>query len=203
MSSFWDERYSKSEYAYGEAPNVFFEKQLNQLIPGTIILPCEGEGRNAIFASKKGWKVLAFDNSQSGKQKAEKLAEKYKTTIQYDIADADFIHYPDNSADVVAFIYAHFSPSIRSQVHQKAINWLRPGGKIILEAFDINQQKYTSGGPKDSRMLYTKNMIEDDFKSLKIIELNQKIIQLNEGLYHVGEASVIQYIGEKVYNLNI
>jgi len=46
MNNFWNDRYNEKEYVYGEEPNIFFADQLNQLNPGKIILPCEGEGRN-------------------------------------------------------------------------------------------------------------------------------------------------------------
>jgi hypothetical protein len=74
MKNFWNERYSDQEYIYGKTPNVFFSKQLQILRPDEILLPCEGKVRNAIFAALKGWKVRAFDTSEVGKIKAEKLA---------------------------------------------------------------------------------------------------------------------------------
>lgn len=76
MSQFWNERYSQAEYVYGETPNVFFEAQLDKLSAGTIILPCEGEGRNAVYAASQGWEVKAFDASEAGQKKALLLAEK-------------------------------------------------------------------------------------------------------------------------------
>jgi hypothetical protein len=66
MSNTWNERYSKTEYVYGEIPNVFFAAQLGTLQPGNIILPCEGEGRNAVYAASQGWNVEAFDSSEAG-----------------------------------------------------------------------------------------------------------------------------------------
>ncbi len=74
MKNFWNKRYSEKEYVYGEDANVFFAEQLQQITPEKIILPCEGEGRNAVYAATSGWGVHAFDTSIIGKSKAIQLA---------------------------------------------------------------------------------------------------------------------------------
>jgi SAM-dependent methyltransferase len=197
MKNFWNDLYSEKGYAYGEAPNVFFAEQLTSLKAGNIILPAEGEGRNAVFAASLGWKVNAFDTSDAARSKAILLAEKKGVTINYTVDDAVSILYPDNSADVVAFIFAHFPHSVRKQIHQKAIHWLKPGGKIILEAFNPKQLNNHSGGPKELSMLYTEDMIRNDFGGLEIELLQSVRTKLNEGKYHEGIADVIQFIGTK------
>lgn len=198
MNDIWNERYSKEEYVYGEDPNVFFSEQLNKLQNGIIILPCEGEGRNAVYAASQGWVVNAFDASDAGKIKALQLARKKGVSIDYKIADAATVNYPESSADAVAFIYAHFPPAIRKQIHQKAISWLKPGGKIIVEAFNHAQLQNTSGGPKDVTMLYTDEILRNDF-----LELNVELIQtlqttLQEGEYHQGRADIMRFVGSKI-----
>ena len=71
MNNFWNERYSAHEYAFGTEPNVFFAGELRKLPrPGHILFPCEGEGRNAVYAAEQGWTVEAFDLSEMGKRKA-------------------------------------------------------------------------------------------------------------------------------------
>jgi hypothetical protein len=197
MTNIWNERYSKEEYVYGEEPNVFFAAQLNKLKQGTVILPCEGEGRNAVYAASQGWIVKAFDSSEAGKAKALQLAVKKGVSIDYEIADAIFINYPESSVDVVAFIYAHFPPAIRKTVHQKAIGWLKPGGKIIIEAFNPAQLQNTSGGPKEVTMLYTEEIIRADFQGLNIELIETLQTTLQEGKYHQGKADIIRFVGSK------
>ncbi|MDO9038114.1 MAG: class I SAM-dependent methyltransferase [Lutibacter sp.] len=119
MTNFWNERYGNQEYIYGKTPNVFFAEQLQKLKPGTILLPCEGEGRNAVFAALKGWQARPFDTSEAGKIKAEKLTEENNVDIDYLIDDAEIVQYQPNSFDAVAFIYAHFPPSIRKKFIKK------------------------------------------------------------------------------------
>ena len=197
MSSFWNERYGAKIYAYGKEPNVFFAEQLNKLPVGKIILPCEGEGRNAVYAATKGWEVEAFDLSVAGKSKALQLAGKTKIDISYVIEDATDIVYPKNSFDVVAFIYAHFPKNIRMDIHKKAMTWLKPGGRIILEAFNSLQILNKSGGPKDLDLLYNTDMILNDFYGLET-ELIQNIqIDLREGKLHEGKSDIVRYIGIK------
>ena len=54
MKEIWDKRYSTAVYAYGEEPNAFFKEKLDsQNLEGSILLPAEGEGRNAVYAAKK------------------------------------------------------------------------------------------------------------------------------------------------------
>ncbi len=194
-NSFWNKRYSEHEYAYGEKPNTFFSEQLEKMDPGTIILPCDGEGRNAVYAASKGWKVNAFDLSEAGKEKALRLAATRKVTIHYDIQDATKADYPEEEADCVAFIYAHFPEAIRKTIHEKAIRWLKPGGRIILEAFNPTQLNNNSGGPADISMLYTEEMLRKDFEKLNIELLYSDTVTLSEGKYHQGKADVIRFVG--------
>ena len=85
--NFWNERFGASEYVYGTAPNQFFKEQLQLLKPGDILLPAEGEGRNALYATTQGWNVLAFDSSSSGKKKALKLSQDHGENLHYKICD--------------------------------------------------------------------------------------------------------------------
>ena len=197
MSNFWDERYSQKEYVYGEEPNVFFAEQLDRLKAGTIILPCDGEGRNGVYAASKGWEVNAFDISIEGRNKALQLAKKQNVNINYIIEDATTANYAENSADVVAFIFSHLPEPIRKQIYANAITWLKPGGRIILEVFNPLQLHNNSGGPKDISMLCTEEIILEDFAALETELLMKVQTELSEGKYHEGKADVIRYVGVK------
>lgn len=197
MNNPWNERYNQLDYVYGQLPNKFFAEQL-QLIPsGLLLLPCEGEGRNAVYAASQSWQVFAFDGSEVGRAKAMQLAKKQQVNFDYTIADATLITYTPNSFDAIAFIYAHFPPAIRQTIHRKAIDWLKPGGKIILEAFNPLQLNNSSGGPKDLEMLYTESMLQDDFEGMTIDLLTTTPTTLAEGKYHEGKADVIRMIATK------
>jgi 2-polyprenyl-3-methyl-5-hydroxy-6-metoxy-1,4-benzoquinol methylase len=198
MEEFWNNRYAEKDFAYGTEPNDFLKDELEKLPAGKILFVCEGEGRNAVFAAKQNWIVEAFDLSKEGKRKASLLAKQNNLSINYQIANASKIEYSENSFHVVVLIYAHFPETIRKSVHEKIIKWLKPGGIVVLEAFNPNQLKNTSGGPKDLTMLYTKEIMTDDFKDLMVQQISTETIELNEGKYHIGKADVIRFVGKKI-----
>ncbi len=198
----WNDRYSNEEFAYGTAPNNYLKEQLEKLNPGTILFPAEGEGRNAVFAAKSGWTVSAFDISSEGKNKAIKLAETHNVTIDYQIGELDSLSYQTEQFDVIALIYAHFPAGIKSSIHKRLDQYLKRGGIIIFEAFSKKHLEYLAkndkvGGPKDIESLFSIEEIQDDFPNYQIIELEEKEIELNEGLFHDGKGSVIRFIGRK------
>ncbi len=116
MKSFWDERYAAPEYVYGETPNAFFKAQLEKLSPGRLLLPCEGEGRNAVFAAQMGWEVAAFDQSEMGRDKALRLAERKAVQINYQICDWSEASYP---ARILRRHCAHFRPLTRCHTSRR------------------------------------------------------------------------------------
>jgi 2-polyprenyl-3-methyl-5-hydroxy-6-metoxy-1,4-benzoquinol methylase len=198
-SGFWDERYSGEEYVYGTEPNQFFKEQIQKIYPvENILLPGEGEGRNAVFAAKLGWIVHAFDQSPMAKIKAEKLAEKNNVKINYTNVDLTKFNPQKNYYACAAIIFVHLPVEIRTAFNKKVLDSIKPNGKIILELFSKNQMGKNSGGPQNLEMLSSIDEIKKDFEQLKTIILKEEVIHLNEGEKHSGEASVIRFVGEKV-----
>jgi 2-polyprenyl-3-methyl-5-hydroxy-6-metoxy-1,4-benzoquinol methylase len=198
----WNERYSKDEFAFGKQPNNYLKEQLEKLNVGTILFPAEGEGRNAVFAANLGWTVSAFDISMEGKKKADRLAEINNVTIDYQVGDLQEISFDKEQFDVVALIYAHFPANIKSLYHKTLDKYLRNGGVVIFEAFSKRHIDYVSknekvGGPRDLESLFSIDEIKSDFADYEIIELEEKEIELSEGLYHNGTGSVIRFVGQK------
>lgn len=198
----WNERYSKDEFAYGEEPNNYLKEQLTKQDVGTILFPAEGEGRNAVYASKMGWKVSAFDISNEGKSKALKLAEKNNVTIDYKVGELETLGFENEQFDAIALIYAHFPADIKSKYHQTLDKYLKKDGIIIFEAFSKKHIDYVTanekvGGPKDIDSLFSIDEIKADFPNYEIIELVEKEIELNEGVFHNGTGSVIRFVGRK------
>jgi 2-polyprenyl-3-methyl-5-hydroxy-6-metoxy-1,4-benzoquinol methylase len=202
MKDKWDERYSGKEFAYGEQPNKYLKEKLNEISVGKILFPAEGEGRNAVYAASLGWKVSAFDFSKEGKKKATQLAEKQQVKIDYQVGELQSIKYQPNEFDAIALIYAHFPANKKSNHHKKLTSYLRPGGVVIFEAFSKNHLKYVTenpkvGGPKDVASLFSIEEIKSDFSNCEIIELSETVIELQEGLFHNGNGSVIRFVGRK------
>ncbi|WP_029275838.1 class I SAM-dependent methyltransferase [Pedobacter borealis] len=198
----WNDRYSADEFAYGEQPNNYLKEQLMQLDTGTILFPAEGEGRNAVFAAKLGWKVSAFDISMEGKNKALQLAENNNVSIDYQVGELQELNYKAEQFDAIALIFAHFPSSIKSTYHKTLRNYLRKGGLLIFEAFSKKHLDYLAknekvGGPKEIDMLFSIEEIRTDFENYEILALEEKEIELNEGLFHNGLGSVIRFIGRK------
>jgi hypothetical protein len=88
-------------------------------------------------------------------------------------------------------------PHLRSPFHELATSWLRPGGRVILEGFELRQLGLPSGGPKDEAMLFTPAMLAADFARLEILKNETASVVLDEGPYHQGPAHIIQFIAQK------
>ncbi|MEZ4974399.1 MAG: class I SAM-dependent methyltransferase [Cyclobacteriaceae bacterium] len=198
----WEDRYSKEGYAFGDEPNEYFKGQIEKLKPGKILLPAEGEGRNAVYAATLGWKVYAFDISAQGKKKALQLAESRGVTIDYQVGELPSLAYEENQFDAIALIYAHFPTAIKSQYHRALDKLLRKGGVVIFEAFSKKHLEYKLknpqvGGPSDLAQLFSTEEIQSDFKGYEVLQLEEKVVDLKEGPFHSGQGSVIRFLGKK------
>ena len=202
MKEFWDDRYAEEGYAYGEEPNVFFKQEIDKLPIGKLLMPAEGEGRNAVYAAKNGWNASAFDISQEGKNKALKLAEENKVSIDYQVGQLPDLDFENGQFDAIALIYAHFPPKIKSEYNKILDKKLKKGGTVIFEAFGKKHLKYRNenpkiGGPSDLDSLFSTEELKLDFENYEILLLEEKEVELSEGLYHNGKGSVTRFVGRK------
>lgn len=195
IQNMWNQRYAQPEYVYGKEPNEFFKQELPKYKPGKILLPAEGEGRNAVYAAKLGWEVYAFDSSSEAIKKAQQLASENNVNIHYTLSSFEEADYPNDFFDLIGLFYAHTLN--RAQNHKKLLVFLKPNGTIILEAFSKEQLQYNSGGPRNIEMLFYEEELQSDFADLTELKTEKIEIHLNEGKQHNGKASVIRLIGLK------
>ena len=200
MDTFWNQKYSERQWLYGKEPNAFFKEKLSTLPPRNLLLPCEGEGRNAVYAALQGWKVWAFDSSDVAAKQALGWAGDNQVSIRYDVSTVESFHPGETGFDAIALIYTHFLPETRHAFFSQLQEWLNPGGRIILEGFRKDQIHRSSGGPKNIDMLYSVDAIRNDFANLHIEQLTTETVVLSEGAGHQGEAEVIRFVGLKSHH---
>lgn len=198
MKDFWNERYSEDGLAYGETPNVFLT-EVTEHIPsgGRVLVVGDGEGRNGVWLAQQGFDVTCVDYSPVAIEKIKQLAQKNNVSVNAVCADMTEWDWPRNEFDAVVSIYVHFPPDVRAELHQKMVDSLKSGGKILMEAFNKGQLKYKSGGPPVLEMLFSEEMLRKDFSSVDILEIEEKVVYLDEGKYHCGDGAVVRMIAQK------
>ena len=194
----WDERFAQAEPVYGEEPNAYLRAQVHRLTPGCkVLVPGDGYGRNGLWLAKQGFHVTTVDLSPVGVVRARKSAQAAGLVMTIEEADLAAWTWPAGESDAVASIFLHLPPVIRTQVHPKMLDALKPGGLLIIEAFTPAQLQHSSGGPKQVELLYTAQILRKDFAAADALELQQAEVEIDEGRLHRGRAAVVHGVFRK------
>lgn len=200
MQAFWNAKFYTKDFIYGEAPNNFVKENIELLVnTKTVMCLGEGEGRNAIYLADKGMEVEALDISDIALKKLRRRAKESYLFIKTRHTLFEYWQ-PDTHYDAVVCTYLHLPKHNQKMLFEKALMALNTNGYFIAKLFSESQIHFSSGGPKNIALLYDLNDILDIVKTLpcKIIKLAQEVIVLNEGDKHVGRASVIRIILQKL-----
>jgi SAM-dependent methyltransferase len=172
----WDERYRLAPGPYfGDAPTPFLASSVAPELPGAAraaLCIGEGEGRDAVFLAKQGYRVTAVDGSGVAVDRIHVRARDAGVTIDavhMDLADWE---PPARTYDLVASLYCHLPPDLRAGTHRAAARALRPGGLLVIEGFSTRQlsEGMQSGGPRDAALLFTADALRADVRGLIDIE---------------------------------
>lgn len=196
-AAFWNNRYARPQYVYGETPNAFVAEMASQIPAGPVLCLAEGEGRNAVHLATLGHRVLAVDQSEAGLAKARQLAAARGVEIETVLADLqNFSIEPGVWAGIIA-TFAHLPPAIRYKVHAQVVHGLRPGGVFLLEAYTPAQLAFDTGGPKSPELLMALADLRDELADLELLigrEIEREVI---EGDGHTGRGAVVQILGRR------
>ncbi len=74
------------------------------------------------------------------------------------------------------------------------MSYLKKGGVLILEGFAKEQLGRDSSGPQSLDLFYSKDELLGDFSDCKQINIETREIELKEGQFHKGKASVVRCV---------
>jgi SAM-dependent methyltransferase len=194
----WNQRFAAEEYVFGVAPNEFLVSQKHLLRRGDSALAvADGEGRNGVFLAEQGLDALSVDLAENGLEKARKLAKLRGVRLQTEHADL-FAWRPPRSFDVVAAIFIQFAtPPQRADLFAKFVDWLKPGGVLVMQGYRPEQIAYGTGGPRQAENLYTTDMLRSAFAALTILHLREHDDVILEGGGHAGMSALIDLVARK------
>jgi SAM-dependent methyltransferase len=198
MGNPWDDRYSAKGFYYGSEPNDFLKAMASRITPGgRVLCLAEGEGRNAVYLAKLGFRVLAVDGSEVGLKKATAFARENGVSIETKTTDLEAFRILPETFDAIVSIWCHLPNPLRTRIHQESVAGLRSGGVFILEAYRPKQLEYKTGGPPVAELMMNLVDLKQELQGLHLplaVELDREI---HEGTGHVGLSAVVQVLGMK------
>lgn len=194
----WDERYGTTNYFYGTEPNDFLREHSPEIRRGgDVLCLAEGEGRNAVFLARQGFRPLAVDQSPVGLGKAVQLAEARGVHIDTVVADLAAYQVEPDRWDGIVSIWCHLPSALRAAVHRQVAAGLKVGGVFLLEAYTPAQLAHGTGGPKDTDLLPTLAHLREELAGLEFVHAVERERVIHEGAGHAGLSAVVQVVARR------
>ena len=139
MKNLYDERYDQKDYYWGKVPSKICYRILDLMPPDKPLTLLDigcGEGKNAVFLARNGYKVTAFDLSPKGVEKTKMMASEAGVSIN--VFQADINEYRlDNSYNIILSIgVLHYIPkNLREEILMNYKSHTTKGGLNVLGVF--------------------------------------------------------------------
>ena len=149
----YDGRYEQEGYYWGLKPNRMCYEMMQILPPvkpyRVLDIGC-GEGKDAVFLAKCGYRVTAFDLSEPGLDKAKRLADHNQVQVNFfrgDISD----YRPEGEYDVICSsgVFHFLPPEARGEFCTSLKAHTAAGGLNALNVFV--EKPFISRAPDASR----------------------------------------------------
>ncbi|MEU8120692.1 class I SAM-dependent methyltransferase [Spirillospora sp. NPDC049024] len=131
---YWDSRYSEHHHIWSGEPNAVLIQEAAGLEPGTALdLGC-GEGADAVWLARRGWRVTAADISGVALERAARRAEEAGVADRVDWQRRDLAaSFPEGSYDLVSAQFLHSPADMpREEVLRAAAAAVAPGGILLV-----------------------------------------------------------------------
>ena len=128
----WDDRYRESERIWSGNPNTALVREVEDMAPGRALdLGC-GEGADAIWLARRGWRVTAVDISGVALERAARNAAEVADRIDWQRHDLG-TSFPAGSFDLVSAQFLHSSGDLpRERILRTAAGAVAPGGVLLV-----------------------------------------------------------------------
>lgn len=190
----WDQIYLNPDAKVPVNPSTLVLETTASLKPGAALDVGMGNGRNAIYLARKGWKVTGIDLSEAAVKQAQQEAAKLKVEIDARAGDVQKMVLGRERYDLIVCTYVHMV-AVRSA--KKFIDALKPGGIIIVEGHHAEAQalglRPVSGGPAG----YLDNQLLHAYDRLRILRYEDRLMQAEWSNGPEGKAPIVRLVARK------
>jgi SAM-dependent methyltransferase len=162
----WNERYRSVELVWGSEPNRFVRRLCERLPVGDALDIACGEGRNALWLARLGWRVLGIDYSDVAIERARALAatepESVQLHVDWRVCDVTVEPPAADRYDLTVVSYVHIDPVDLDAMLRAAAASVRASGRLVVVGHDRRNIDEGVGGPQDPSRLY----VPDDLATL-------------------------------------
>lgn len=171
LKSQWDYKYSKQDYVFGKTPAKFLAENYHYIPEGSKVLDMGmGEGRNAVFLARKGYKVTGVDISSVAVRKARALAREFGVRI--DTAVSSMQDYDVKKGTVDAIICFYY---VERSLHNLMLSWLKPGGILIYEAHTEKQRDVKGSEHYSRKYLLKQGELLTLFEDMRVLKYEEPL----------------------------
>ena len=162
----WNERYAASELVWGAEPNRFVAEELGGRQPAgrALDLAC-GEGRNAIWLARRGWRVTAVDYSDVAIERARSLAAAQEVEVEWVRADVTAYEADPQAFELVLIAYLQVPEAARRTVLARAAAALAPAGELFMVGHARRNLAEGVGGPRNPEVLWEPDEISGELRA--------------------------------------
>jgi len=186
----WNQRYRSVDLVWGTEPNRFVAEALGGREPAgrALDLAC-GEGRNAIWLARRGWRVTGVDLSDVAIERARKLAAAEGVEAEWVCADLTSYEPDPEAFALVVISYLQVPETARRVVLARAAAALAPGGELFMIGHARRNLTEGVGGPRDPAVLWDPDEIRAELEGAGFgVERCEEVIRQVEGEGEAQEA---------------
>ncbi|WP_329385789.1 class I SAM-dependent methyltransferase [Streptomyces sp. NBC_01351] len=133
-AEFWDGRYSESTRIWSGKPNALLVREAEDLTPGRALDLGSGEGADAVWLARRGWRVTGTDISKVALGRAAEHAAEAGVGDRIDWQRHDFSEsFPEGEFDLVSACFLHtYGDFPRARILRTAAAAVAPGGILLV-----------------------------------------------------------------------
>jgi SAM-dependent methyltransferase len=167
--AFWDERYGSVHALWSGNPNTSLVAEAGSLTLGTALDAGAGEGADAIWLARRGWRVTAVDISAVALDRAAGHA----AAAGQDVADRiqwlreDILVWvpPERAYDLVSVQYMHLPAEMRRTVYGRLAAAVADRGTLLIAGHHPSDMGTTMPRPQQPELFFTGDDLAAEFAS--------------------------------------
>ena len=133
---FWDEVWEAgAQESPHDGADALLLTALEGIVPGRALDMGCGDGSNAVWLAKRGWRVTGVDFSRKAMQAGRRNAAAAGAEVEFIVADAA-AYQPQGHYDLITSFYIQLPPAngVAMLCNMRAA--LKPGGMLLLVSHD-------------------------------------------------------------------